>query len=59
MKLADIALPIKKFMILVVFVSSTSFLVACEKDDGPLEEAGEKMDEAVNDTKRNIEDATD
>lgn len=33
-------------------------LASCD-NDGPAEEAGEKIDEAVGDTKRAIEDATD
>lgn len=33
-------------------------LVACD-DDGPVEEAGEKVDEAINDAGRAVEDATD
>lgn len=31
----------------------------CEKPKGPAERAGEKVDEAVKDTKRAIEDAAD
>ena len=34
-------------------------LPGCEKKQGPLEEAGENLDEAINDTKRAVEDATD
>jgi hypothetical protein len=34
-------------------------LFACEEKKGPLEEAGSKIDEAVNDAKRDIEDAGD
>jgi len=48
--------------IAVTFLAiSFSGMVAagCKKDDGPLEEAGEKIDEAVNDAKRKVEDAAD
>ncbi len=34
-------------------------LAGCEEDDGPAEEAGEAIDEAVQDTERAVEDATD
>lgn len=33
-------------------------LIACE-EEGPAEQAGEKADEAVQDTKRKIQDAAD
>lgn len=35
-----------------------AFAVACE-EKGPMEKAGENVDEAVNDAKRKVEDATD
>jgi hypothetical protein len=31
----------------------------CRKEDGPFEEAGEEIDEAVDDAKRKAEDITD
>ncbi len=34
-------------------------LSACDEADGPVEKAGAKVDEAVNDTKRALEDAAD
>lgn len=34
-------------------------LPGCEKEQGPLEEAGENLDEAIQDTKRAVEDAAD
>lgn len=34
-------------------------LIACQEEKGPLERAGEKIDEGVNDTKRALEDAAD
>jgi len=34
-------------------------LTACEEEKGPMEQLGENADEAVNDTRRAIQDATD
>ncbi|MEQ8588616.1 MAG: hypothetical protein RLO01_09170 [Thalassobaculaceae bacterium] len=34
-------------------------LAACDQNDGPLEQAGEAADEAVNDVQRAAEDAAD
>ena len=34
-------------------------LVGCDQNEGPLEKAGKSADEAVNDTKRAVEDGTD
>lgn len=34
-------------------------LPGCEKEQGPMEEAGENIDEAVQDAKRAVEDAAD
>tara|TARA_R110000868_G_scaffold311798_2_gene572748 strand:+ start:344 stop:514 length:171 start_codon:yes stop_codon:yes gene_type:complete len=34
-------------------------LPGCEKEQGPMEEAGENIDEAVQDAKRAVEDASD
>lgn len=39
-------------------IFSVSGLVGCDKD-GPMENAGEELDEAGKDAKRAIEDATD
>jgi len=34
-------------------------LAACDEADGPAERAGEQVDEAIQDTKRAVDDATD
>ncbi len=34
-------------------------LPGCEKEQGPMEQAGENLDEAVQDAKRAVEDAAD
>lgn len=34
-------------------------LTGCEEQEGPAERAGEAVDEAVEDTKRAVDDATD
>ena len=44
--------------LLLVGMISTVGLVGCEKD-GPVENFGEEVDEAAQDAKRKIEDATD
>lgn len=44
---------------LVLLAFLTGPIVACDFDQGPAEEAGEEVDEAVNDMKRGVEDATD
>ena len=50
---------IKKFMAILAVTSIGVFgLTACD-NDGPAEELGEKVDEATQDAKRGIEDATD
>ncbi len=51
----------KKKMITVLFLSMFGMLSlsACESNDGPVEEFGEKVDEAAKDAKRGIEDAAD
>lgn len=43
----------------LLFSIAVSGLVACEEKKGPLERAGEKVDESVNDAKRALEDAAD
>lgn len=48
----------KKPLIALLFAigaAGTSTLAACDSNDGPLEEAGENMDEAADD----VEDAVD
>jgi hypothetical protein len=44
---------------LALVVAFSFALQACPDKDGPMEKAGEKVDEAVNDAKRSAEDATD
>lgn len=46
------------FVIAVLAGAPTLVVSACD-EQGPLEQAGEKADEAVNDTKRAVEDAAD
>jgi hypothetical protein len=44
----------------LLFALSAAGLYACAPEKkGPLESAGEKIDEKVSDTKRAVEDATD
>jgi len=45
-------------LVLLVALSSAA-LWACPEKEGPVERAGEKVDETVNDTKRAVEDAVD
>ena len=49
-----------KQLVLALFLGTIAMsgLTGCEKD-GPMEEAGEEVDEAFGDAKRGIEDATD
>lgn len=49
----------KKLLQVLVLGASLGFLVGCDNNEGPLEEAGEKVDEAAKDTKRAVKDATD
>lgn len=48
----------KLTLLLITFAIGAATLSACDQD-GPLEQAGEKADEAVNDTKRAVKDAAD
>jgi predicted small secreted protein len=41
------------------FLAGGTLLAGCEEQDGPVERAGEAVDEAVKDTGRAVEDATD
>lgn len=43
----------------LLLVLAAAGLQACEEKKGPLERAGEKVDESVNDAKRAVEDAAD
>ncbi|MFW0778369.1 MAG: hypothetical protein ACN2B6_11710 [Rickettsiales bacterium] len=45
---------LKPITLIIMFIS-TLFLAACEKE-GTFEKAGDKMDEAVNDTRNAVED---
>lgn len=51
----------RKIAMTFLAISISGMVAAgCKKEhDGPLEEAGEKIDEAVNDAKRKVEDAAD
>ena len=59
MKTLNIIKVLKYMIIMLTFSFSLWFLSGCENNDGPAEQAGEEIDEAINDTKRKIEDATD
>jgi len=48
----------KKVLMMIVLAAFTAPLVGC-KEKGPIEEAGEKVDEAAKDAKRAAKDATD
>jgi hypothetical protein len=48
----------RRFFTLALFASFAA-LASCDEPDGPAEKAGEAIDEAVQDTKRAVEDATD
>lgn len=50
-----------KKAIAVLCLSSFGMLAlpGCDSNDGPAESLGEKIDETVEDTKREVEDATD
>lgn len=45
-----------KYLSLLLIVASFA-LVGCEQDDGPAEEAGEKIDEMATDVGNKVEDA--
>lgn len=40
-------------------LSGAAVLTGCEEQEGPAEKAGKAVDEAVGDTERAVEDATD
>jgi hypothetical protein len=46
------------FAVVAVTAAAGPALIGC-KEEGALEQAGEKVDEAVRDGKRSVEDATD
>jgi hypothetical protein len=43
----------------VLMLGGALGLAACEEQKGPAEKAGEAIDEAINDTKRAVQDAKD
>lgn len=48
----------KKTLLTLVMLSIVASLIACERE-GPMERAGEKVDEAAEETKETVKDATD
>lgn len=50
---------LRTMAIVVLLALSGAGLYACPEEKGPLERTGEKVDEAVNDAKRAVEDAAD
>jgi hypothetical protein len=50
----------KKTLIAIAFAfGGFGTLAACDSNDGPLEEAGEELDDAAEDAADEVEDATD
>jgi hypothetical protein len=50
---------IRSTAIVLLLALSGAGLAACREEKGPMENAGEKIDETVNDAKRAVEDAGD
>jgi hypothetical protein len=48
----------KRLLMMIILAGFAAPLVGC-KEKGPMEEAGEKVDEAAKDAKRAVKDATD
>ena len=48
----------RTMIILLALLFGSAALTACDQE-GPLEQAGEKADEAINDAKRAVKDAAD
>ncbi|SMF14103.1 hypothetical protein SAMN06265365_10567 [Tistlia consotensis] len=46
-------------LFICTFLASGFALTGCDDHEGPAEKAGKKVDEAIQDTKRAIDDATD
>lgn len=49
-------------LLTILFLStimSTSLLVGCDADDGPVEEAAENVDETIEEAGDSVEEATD
>jgi predicted small lipoprotein YifL len=51
-------LMIKKCLLLILLAASFGSFAGCQSK-GPMEKTGEKVDEAVQDTKRAVQDAAD
>ncbi|MGV3592451.1 MAG: hypothetical protein ACO1PZ_12235 [Gammaproteobacteria bacterium] len=49
----------RKLYILMLMMAGLFTLQACDTNEGPLEEAGEEIDQAADDVGDNIEDAAD
>lgn len=50
---------LKKFLFILLLGISVAGVYACPDNDGPAEDAGEKIDDAAEDVGDNIEDAAD
>ena len=49
-----------KYLFIPLYILGTAYvLTACEKNEGPFEEAGENVDQAVEEAGDKVEDATD
>ena len=46
-------------MFWVLLASAALTTAGCDEADGPIEQAGEEVDEVINDAERAVEDATD
>ena len=53
------SLAVRAAALALLLALSGAGLYACQEKKGPLERAGEKVDEKVNDAKRAVEDAAD
>jgi hypothetical protein len=51
------SLALRATALALLFALSGAGFYACEKKKGPLESAGEKVDESIDDAKRAVEDA--
>jgi len=49
----------RQIVLMLLTITLFTMLGAACKEKGPLQKAGEKADEGINDAKRKIEDATD
>lgn len=55
----DIKQTIKKYRLVGVVLFVTLLCCACDRNDGPVERAGEAVDEQVEKTRESIDDAGD